>query len=259
MIWLLATQFALTVVQHYENAKQDFAERKFQDAASELDFALRENPSMVPALVLKARLATFSKQLDVAKSCLITAITINPASEEAQFYLGLLFYHENNFNLAIAPLQAAQKLSPEDPLPSFYLAMTHEAIGNNREAMQFYQRAADLAREKTALKAEILVAHGRFLLSEGQTEKSIEKDRLAIESDPQSRDAHFELAKGLDHEGDIKGAAAEAEQALSLPELDTADAKIHYFLANLYRQLDRPDLAKQHLDKFKASQQTAAN
>ena len=256
MIWLLAGQLALTAVQHYENAKQDFSERKFQEAASEVDFALQENPSMVPALILKARLATFAQQLDVAKSCLITAITINPDSEDAQFYLGLLFYQENKFDAGLAPLQAAHKLSPGNPLPVFYLAMTHEAIGNNAEATQFYQRAEELSQEKSALRAEILVVHSRFLLSQGMTQESIEKDRLAIESDSQSRDAHYELAKGLDHEGDIKGAAAEAERALSLPQLDTADSKIHYFLANLYRQLDRPDLARQHLEKFKATQQT---
>ena len=54
-------------------------------------------PTMVPALVLKARLATFAHRPDVAKSCLITAITVDPTSEEAQFYLGVLFYEQNDF------------------------------------------------------------------------------------------------------------------------------------------------------------------
>ena len=84
---------------------------------------------MVPALVLKARLATFAQRLDVAKSCLITAITVDPTSDEAQFYLGLLFYMQNDFVSAISPLQAARKLSPNSSLPVFYLAMTREALG----------------------------------------------------------------------------------------------------------------------------------
>ena len=113
MIWLLAIQLAIGPTEHYEHAKQDFAQRKFSEAASEVNAALHENPYMVPALVLKARLATFAHRPDVAKSCLITAITVDPTSEEAQFYLGVLFYEQNDFKPAISPLQAAQKLSPK--------------------------------------------------------------------------------------------------------------------------------------------------
>jgi len=57
MIWLLALQLAVGPAQHYENAKQDFAQHKFTEAVSEVDAALHESPYMVPALVLKARLA----------------------------------------------------------------------------------------------------------------------------------------------------------------------------------------------------------
>jgi len=256
MIWLLALQLAVGPAQHYENAKQDFAERRFSEAVSEVDSALHENPYMVPALVLKARLATFAQRPDVAKSCLITAITVDPKSEEAQFYLGALFYTENNFKLALSPLQTAQTLSPQSPLPVFYLAMTHEALGDETKALELYQHAENLSPEKSSLSAEILIAHGRFLLSLGRTQDGIEKDRRAIEMDPESRDAHYELAKGLDHEGDFKNAAIEGERALTLPELDTSDAQIHFLLANLYRKLNQPDLARAHLEKFLAAQQT---
>ncbi|HUA96709.1 MAG TPA: tetratricopeptide repeat protein [Terracidiphilus sp.] len=256
MIWLLALQLAVGPAQHYENAKQDFAERRFSEAVSEVDSALHENPYMVPALVLKARLAIFAQRPDVAKSCLITAITVDPKSEEAQFYLGALFYTENNIKLALSPLQTAQTLSPQSPLPVFYLAMTHEALGDETKALELYQHAENLSPEKSSLSAEILIAHGRFLLSLGRTQDGIEKDRRAIEMDPESRDAHYELAKGLDHEGDFKNAAIEGERALTLPELDTSDAQIHFLLANLYRKLNQPDLARAHLEKFLAAQQT---
>jgi tetratricopeptide (TPR) repeat protein len=211
MIWLLALQLAVGPAQHFENAKEDFAQRKFSEAVSEVDSALHENPYMVPALVLKARLATIAHRADVAKSCLITAITVDPTSEEAQFYLGALFYAQNDFNSATSPLQKAQTLSPKSPLPVFYLAMTHEALGDQTKALELYQRAENLSGEKSALSAEILLAHGRFLLSLGRTQESIEKDRQAIEINPESRDAHYELAKGLDHEGDFKNAALENE------------------------------------------------
>ena len=256
MIWLLVLQLALGPSQHYENAKQDFAQRRFSEADSEVNAALHESPHMVPALVLKARLATLAHRPDVAKSCLITAITVDPTSEEAQFFLGLSYYTQNDFKLAISPLQTAQTLSPKSPMPVFYLAMTQEALGDETKALELYQQAEILSPEKSRQSAGILVAYGRFLLSLGRSQESVEKDRLAIEADPESRDAHYELAKGLDHEGDFKNAALEGERALTLPLLGTSDAQIHFLLANLYRKLNQPDLAKAHLEKFQAAPQT---
>jgi tetratricopeptide (TPR) repeat protein len=256
MIWLLAFQLAVGPAQHYENAKQDFAQRNFTEADSEVNVALHESPYMVPALVLKARLAAFAHRPDVEKSCLITAITADPTSEEAQFFLGVFYYTQNDFKLAISPLQTAQTISPKNPLPVFYLAMTQEALGDLTKAMEFYQQAENLSPEKSPQSASILVAYGKFLLSLGRNQASIEKDRRAIEEDPESRDAHYELAKALDHDGDFKNAAVEGEQALTLPELGTSDAQIHFLLATLYRKLDQPDLAKSHLEKFLAASQT---
>src|ERR1700756_5473471 len=256
MIWLLALQLAVGPAQHYENAKQDFAQRKFPEAVSEVNAALHESPYMVPALILKARLAQFAHRPDVAKSCLIRAVTADPTSEDAQFFLGVHYYVENDFKLAISPLETAQKLSPKSPLPVFYLAMTHEALGDATQALELYQQAENLSPEKSPQSASILVAYGRFLFSLGQYTDSIEKDRRAIEGDAESRDAHYELAKGLDHEGDFKNAALEGERALTLPELGTSDAQVHFLLASLYLKLKQPDLAKAHLEKFQSAPQT---
>jgi tetratricopeptide (TPR) repeat protein len=255
MIWLLALQLAVGPTQHYENARQDFAQQKLPEAISEVDAALRDDPYMVPALVLKARLAMFGHRPDIARSCLITAITADPTSEDAQFFLGVFFYTQNDFKLAVSPLEAAQSLSPRSPLPVFYLAMTHDAMGDEAKALSFYQQAEALSPDKSQQTAEILVAHGKFLLSLGREQEAIEKDHQAIKADPESRDAHYELAKGLDHEGDFKDAAVEGERALALPEGAISDAQIHFLLANLYRKLNEPDLAKAHLEKFQAASQ----
>jgi tetratricopeptide (TPR) repeat protein len=256
MIWLLALQIAVGPAQHYEKAKQDFAQRKFAEAVSEVNAALHESPYMVPALVLKARLAVFAHRPDVAKSCLIRAITADPTSEEAQFFLGSFYYLQNDFKLAIPPLQTAQTLSPKSPLPVFYLAMTQEALGNAAKALELYQQAENLSPEKSPQSSSILVAYGRFLFSMGRFKDSIEKDRRAIEGDAESRDAHYELAKAMGHEADFKDAALEAERALTLPQFGTSDAQIHFLLASLYLKLNQPDLANAHLEKFQAAPQT---
>lgn len=256
MIWLLALQLVVSPAQHYENAKRDFAEQKFTEADGELNAALHESPYMVPALVLKARMATLAHRPDIAKSCLITAITAEPTSEEAQFFLGAFYYAQNDFKSSIQPLQTAHTLSPEAPLPVFYLAMAHEALGNQTKALDEYQQAENLSPHGSSQTAEILIAYGRYLLSLGRTEEAIEKDRRALEMNPKFREAHYELAKGLDHQGDFKNATLEGERALTLQAAGITDAQIHFLLANLYRKLNQPDLAKEHLEKFQAAQQS---
>jgi tetratricopeptide (TPR) repeat protein len=256
MIWLLAFQIAVGPAQHYEKAKEEFAQREFSAAVSEVDAALHESPYMVPALVLKARMAVFAHRPDVAKSCLVTAITADPTSEEAQFFLGAFYYQQNDFKLAVSPLQTAQTLSPKSPLPVFYLAMTHEALGNATKALELYQQAENLSPDQSPESPSILVAYGRLLSLMGRSKESIEKERRAIEEDPNSRDAHYELARALGHDGDFKEAALEAEQALTLAELGTSDAQIHFLLARLYAKLKQPDLANAHLEKFRAAPQT---
>jgi tetratricopeptide (TPR) repeat protein len=138
----------------------------------------------------------------------------------------------------------------------FYLAMTQEALGNAAQALELYQQAENLSPEKSPQSASILVAYGRFLLLTGRSKESMEKERRAIEEDADSRDAHYELARALGHEGDFKEAATEAERALTLPELGTSDAEIHFLLARLYAKLKQPDLANAHLEKFQAAPQT---
>jgi tetratricopeptide (TPR) repeat protein len=252
MIWLLAFQLVVGAVQHYENAKQDFAQRNFSGAASEVNAALHEDPYMVSALVLKARLASLAHRLDVAKSCLITAITADPTSEEAQFYLGVLLYEQNDFKPAISPLQAAQKLSPNSPLPAFYLAMTREALGDHNQALELYQAAENLSPQASPQTAEIAVAYGRLLVTLGRTHEGMERARRAIAIDPRSRDAHYVLAKGSERDEDLENAAREGEVALTLPVARTNDAEIHFFLTRIYRRLDKPELAEAHLQKFLA-------
>jgi tetratricopeptide (TPR) repeat protein len=136
-------------------------------------------------------------------------------------------------------------------MPVFYLAMTHEAMADAKQASDLYQQAENLSPEKSPQSAEILLAYGRFLLTQGRTQDGIEKIRQSIQDDPDSREAHYELAKVLEQKEDLKNAALEAERALTLPQLSTYDAQIHFLLSRIYRDLKQPDLAKANLEKFK--------
>jgi tetratricopeptide (TPR) repeat protein len=264
MIWLLALQLALppqappaaSPQQHYEKAKEDLASMQFAPASEEVETALRLDPNFVNALILKARLALFAHRPDIAKTCLIKAVIIDPSSEDAQFFLGMFYYLQNDFSLGIDPLEKAHALSPAAPLPLFYLAMTKEALGDAPVALQLYDQAEALSTAKNAQTASILVAHGRLLFSLGRFDESVAKDEQAIAADSQSRDAFYEKAKGLERTGKYQAAAAAGEKALNLPELGTSDSQVHFLLGKIYLKLNQPDQAQSHLAKFHAAPQT---
>ena len=240
----------------YEVARDDLAQKQTVAADAEVDAALQLDPNFVPALLLKARLALFAHRADVARSCLIRAITVDPRSEGAQFLLGLYFYLQNDFKLSLAPLETARSLSPEDPLPAFYLALAYDGLGKPKEASDFYEKAEVLSPKLDTQRAEILVAHSRLLTSLGRYAESMQKIDLALAAQNLSRDAHYEKAKLLFRQEFYEPAAAQAERALGLPALGTSDAQVHFLLGKIYLKLNKPDIAQRHFAQFQATPQS---
>ena len=79
----------------------------------------------------------------------------------------------------------------------------------------------------------------------------------AVKLSPDSRDAHFELARLLLKKGDAAQAAVEGETALRLSEGVVTDEAIRYQLVRAYRLSGMPDKAAMHAAIIRA-QETAA-
>lgn len=225
-------------------------------ADTETDEALHLDPNFVPALLLKARLALFAHRSDIAHSCLIRAVTIDPRSENAQFLLGLYFYLQNDFKLALAPLSAARSIDPRDALPNFYLALSHDGLGEPALAEGFYDAAESLSPNRSPERAEILIAHSRLLTSLGRYPESMQKIDLGLIADDSSRDAHYEKAKLLLRQDLYGDAATQAERALNLPALGTSDSQLHFLLGKIYLKLHNPVMAQSHFAQFQAAPQS---
>jgi Flp pilus assembly protein TadD len=76
------------------------------------------------------------------------------------------------------------------------------------------KRAGESAKLSPSQTAEIQVALGRSLESEGDVEKAMEAYRLAIRIDPKRADAHVRLAVALDRLGRFSEAAPHYDAAL---------------------------------------------
>jgi len=243
----------------YERANALFAAKKFPEALAAADEALRLDPKLVPALTLKAKLAMAAYRLDVAKRCLEEALALDPKAPYAQFLYGLEAYLGNDLKEALPRLRKARQLSPTDPRAALYLGLTVESLGQPAEALSLYEEAVRLERSAGELHAETLLPGARLLLLLDRLEECERWLRQALKLSPDSRDAHFELARLLLKKGDAAQAAAEGETALRLSEGVVTDTAIRYQLVRAYRQSGMPDKAAMHAEIIRAEETPAPN
>ena len=185
----------------YERANALFTAKKFPEALAAAEEALRLDPKLVPALTLKAKLAMAGSRYDLARQCLERALEIDPRAAYAQFLYGLVAYLGNDLEAALPRFRKARQLSPADPRAALYLGLTVESLGDPAQAMSLYQEAVRLERSTGEVHAETLVPGAKLLLLLGRLEESERWIRQAVKASPNSRDAHFELARDPAQQG----------------------------------------------------------
>jgi len=237
----------------YFRANQLFIQVRLEQSLEAVNDALRLNPNFVPALTLRAKLSMAFNRLAEAGRDLTRAVELEPKSAYNQFMLGFYFYLENDFKKALQPLNHSAELDEGNSRTYFYLALTHEGLANVPMAIQLYERAIALDREKKTPDLDKLIAFARLLFSQGQYEKCLSLVEQALSLDSKSRDAHYERGRLYLQAGDFKNAIQHGEQALVLQSPGTTDRQIHFLLVRAYARAGNQPRADEHLAKFEAS------
>ena len=240
----------------YERANRLFHERRFQDAMSALDDALRLDPKLVPALTLRARLAMALDRYDLAKDSLERAIAVDPSSWYPHFLYGFHFYQQNEMPSAITALKKARELNPQAPEPALYLGLAEESLGRTDEALTLYRRAVELEASTGKLDVETLLTLSRLLLLLGEFDECRRVIDRAAKLDPKSRDPHFEAGRLLLKKGQPARAAEEGEMALRLTSGDVTDRQAHFLLVQAYRAIGRDADAERHAAAVRSAADT---
>jgi tetratricopeptide (TPR) repeat protein len=236
----------------YERANRLFIAGKYQESFNAIDEALRADPTLVPALTLKAKLALGANRFDVARQSLEKAIASDPRSAYAHFLLGFLYHLQSEMPLALTELGKARELDPKDARPALYLGLTHESLGHTERAAAFYQEAIRLERASDKLQADTLLTYARLLLLLDRIDECEELIDEALKLNPDSRDARYEHARLLLNKGDTRGATAEGERALRLTSPGVADRQIHYLLVRAYSRSGEAEQAARHAEALRA-------
>jgi tetratricopeptide (TPR) repeat protein len=240
----------------YQKANALFQERLYEQSLAALDEALKLNPSLVPALTLKARLAMAVNRFEIAKASLLKTVEIEPDVADNHFLLGFCYYVDNDFKNALPPLEHSRKLKPDNARTHFFLALTLEALARVNEAIASYEQSLKVEKNGGGILADTLVAYGRLLFTLGRFGESETLIDRALAAAADSRDAQYEKGRLLFERRAFAEAIRYGKKALELPGAGTTERQIHFLLARAYAKSGQKELSEIHLAKFRAAPPT---
>lgn len=91
-------------------------------------------------LVDEARTAIASGRYDLAEQKLVAVVSHDPKHAEAYETLGRMYLSQGQFAEAKEALEFLAKLAPKDPSVMVALGEVHEALGDAREAYEYYAK-----------------------------------------------------------------------------------------------------------------------
>lgn len=234
----------------YRQADSLFVAKKIPEALSSLELSLRLDDKLVPALTLYAKIAMTMNRFELARDSLERALAVDPDAAYGRFLYGLSYYLTNDLQHALPQFLKAMQANPRDSRAALYLGLTCESLGRTQEALALYEESVRLEP-----LTDTYLSGARLLHLMGRLDESERWIQKALQREPDSRDAHFELARLLLRMDRPLPAANEAEHALELSGGSVSDSQIHYLLIRAYR-LNKPALAARHAEALRLLENT---
>jgi tetratricopeptide (TPR) repeat protein len=128
---------------------------------------------------------------DTARDDLEHAITLNRNSYQVHFLLGNVLFKLNAVDKAIGEYHLAISLAPNQPRPYYQLALALQA--NNDEASEESVLTQAIAADDHFAPAHVEM--GRILMNQGRFSDAVVHLNLAIQENPSSEQAYFQLVK----------------------------------------------------------------
>ena len=183
-----------------------------------------------------------------AERLLKEAVRLDPKNADSIYFLGLAEFYLGEFKDAEKSFKEALRLRERNPDAHNALGLVYNQMGDHARAVEEYEIALDDPSVQAPEK--ILLNLAVCLEAMGKTDEAITDLRKAVEKDPKYYAAHYELAKLLDKQDQIRDAIDEYEVAAVGY---SADPSFHYRLGLAYFRDHNYPRAKEHLSKVIAS------
>ncbi|HEV7681593.1 MAG TPA: tetratricopeptide repeat protein [Pyrinomonadaceae bacterium] len=188
-----------------------------QDAAEEFRTAIILDPRFPRAhyyLGMTYLLDEDQKKLPEALAEFKLEVSANPDEFIGNYYLGVVYNFQRQWDLALPVLQKASALQPNNPDPYFQLGQTYQELNDHAQAIEVLKKAIALNPDLAHNKGQVTSAHHRLaqsLLRTGQTEAGNRELQISAELKAQ--------AFKLEQQTQTDGAKTAAEVSAPVKEL----------------------------------------
>jgi tetratricopeptide (TPR) repeat protein len=164
------TNWALRVKTYIAQGEILRSEKRFKEAVELYSSALQQQPDDITLLYARGLMAEKVDRLDMAEADLLEVIAKEPDNADALNALGYtLADRTSRYEEALAYIQRAAKLVPDDPAILDSLGWVNYRLGHTDEAIKWLSQAFNKLQD-----AEIAAHYGEVLWSANQKDKARE-------------------------------------------------------------------------------------
>lgn len=154
------TQFSKEDLYVFNDAVNDYQNRKFDDALEKIKKLKEVNGENLELLNLEGKIFFYTRNFELAHKSFSHIVKSNPDSPSQLIWLGKVQAAENpNSDLALSTFQKVIQIDPENSQAYYYLARLLEKKENYKDAIVAYNRSlqAEYQISKSHLRLGILL------------------------------------------------------------------------------------------------------
>jgi tetratricopeptide (TPR) repeat protein len=237
---------------HYDLGYVEFRTHHIGASVKELSRSLALNLNNAEAHKILALDCNLVGRYDLAETELEEARRLKPGSAEIHYLLGRLYYTKGVYPLAKAEFESAIRLDSSYMKAYNNLGLTLEILGDNAAALKNYTTAAQLDEQQGLRSEWPYVYLSAYFNRQEQPKPALDYARKALELNPKSDLAYFQMAKAYRFQGDWKLAAEAARAAI---QINPRTPDFYYVLSLALRKLGRTQESQQAMETFQRLQQ----
>jgi len=189
------------------------------------------------------------KMNEAVEAELKKAIALNPTNAELEYQLGRLYFTLNRFDESIAAMKRALAITPDYPEVYDNLGLTYAGLREPKLAEESFSRAIEIDRKQGIKDPLPLINCAKFyFFYETAPEKSLPLLSQALEMDPHSREANYQMGRVLRALRRDDEAEKYFEETI---EVDPSFPYAYYELGKLLQKRGDNARAAVLLDRFK--------
>jgi tetratricopeptide (TPR) repeat protein len=189
------------------------------------------------------------KQYLQADEWLTKALHLEPKDSAGWQWLGDIRLLESHNDGALACYQKSVEIDPENTSSQNAVGTLYESMGRHDEALAAYRRAVTSQSAVGPIDPIPFYNLGRLLLEQNDAQDALPYLIQAVKTDPDSAEAHEQLAKAYASLNRATEAEGEFNVAITI---NPDKAALHFQLGQVYKRQGESEKAEKEFDRFKA-------